>query len=166
MNTRETFWERVHEALDARRDPLDDERVQTELESAPELLDELATLQRSFDGLRVKAPGIALRRAAAGKRVAAAALVLVMGALLLRFAVDATRPDVDTSTATPAIVEGPSASVLSFQVTLIDESPTERVVTEFDGRTTTVTREYFGAPRTNDSSPSFFASLTTHVPSR
>jgi hypothetical protein len=48
MNDHNEFWARVNAALDARRDPLEDARVQQLLEREPELLDEFAALQRTL----------------------------------------------------------------------------------------------------------------------
>ncbi|MCC6407459.1 MAG: hypothetical protein IT453_09845 [Planctomycetes bacterium] len=46
MKTDTEFWNAVNAALDERRDPLADERVQDELAEHPERLDELLVLQR------------------------------------------------------------------------------------------------------------------------
>jgi len=53
-----SFWQRVQEHLDARRDPLDDPEVQRFLEGNPQHLEEYAELQQGLRALQpVAGPG-------------------------------------------------------------------------------------------------------------
>jgi hypothetical protein len=69
-----SFWERAHEHLDARRDPLDDPDVQCFLEQNPHHLEEFAALQQ---GLRALGPAFGPRR----RKVPWAAAAIVFCAL-------------------------------------------------------------------------------------
>lgn len=90
MNERTTkFWERVHAALDERRDPYADARVAEELAMRPELLEALAEMLNSIEALE-KTPEIvvqARKRRPLARHAAAAALMVAaggVGALVLR----------------------------------------------------------------------------------
>lgn len=52
MNRRNDFWERVDEAWDARRDPLEDAALQRLISEDPGLLDELRRVERGLCELR------------------------------------------------------------------------------------------------------------------
>lgn len=52
----DSFWERVNEALDARRDPLEDPLVQRAIEADPSRLDELRRLEDVLSALPTRAP--------------------------------------------------------------------------------------------------------------
>lgn len=78
------FWERVHAALDERRDPYADPRIAGELAERPELLEPLAELLDSLSKLE-RAPKVVVRARARRSvaRFAAAAVVLVAVVLLV-----------------------------------------------------------------------------------
>lgn len=90
MNERTTkFWERVHAALDERRDPYADPRVAGELAQRPELLEPLAELLHSLEALERRPEIVVQARARRPMaRLAAAAVVLVavgaVGVLVMR----------------------------------------------------------------------------------
>lgn len=71
------IWQRIHQHLDARRDPLDDPEVQRFLEQNPEHLEEFAKLQ---EGLRALAPALGPRRRQM-PWAAAAAVACALGVL-------------------------------------------------------------------------------------
>jgi len=70
-SSRNEFWERVNAALDARRDPLEDARVQQLLEREPDLLDELAALQLTLSATRDVTHSASLAHAPARRRTSA-----------------------------------------------------------------------------------------------
>lgn len=72
-----SFWQRVQEHLDNRRDPLDDPEVRCFLEESPRHLEEFAGLQ---DGLRALRPVMG-RRHRRIPWVAAAVLLCALGLL-------------------------------------------------------------------------------------
>ncbi|NUP96802.1 MAG: hypothetical protein HUU28_11625 [Planctomycetaceae bacterium] len=74
------FWERVHAALDERRDPYADPRVAQELAERPELLEPLAELLHSLEALeRTPELVVQARKRRPMARFAAAAVVLATG---------------------------------------------------------------------------------------
>jgi len=74
VSGREAFWEHVHAALDARRDPLDLPEVHRRLAEEPELLGELAALRAGLDLLAIHRRRRIRSFAAAASLVALAAL--------------------------------------------------------------------------------------------
>jgi hypothetical protein len=120
------FWERVNAALDARRDPLEDARVQQLLEREPELLDELATLQLTlndtFDparrGVRVRAAGPARRRASAVVGWAALAAGFAVIVVAARWnAPEPRSPESAQAPAAPEFRTEPVIALLEFRAT-------------------------------------------------
>ena len=83
MMDTDAFWALVHDHLDARRDPLDDVRVQLYLSNHAELLEEFANLTHAVDTLwSPPATRTPLRRHIAG---VAAIVLLALGAGLYGF---------------------------------------------------------------------------------
>lgn len=172
MKTHE-FWQRVNEALDARRDPLDDEAIQRELEQSPELLEEFASLRSGLEVIATSTPTSAAPRVARSRRVAAAAALLLGCGATVWFLTHKSAPEAPSNSteALPTFTALPCDTVLAFSASITVETPYERVVTEYDGLatdhpTTTVSREQFAAPHANPPSPYFFASITTQSSSR
>ena len=83
MNDREEYWTRVQAALDARRDPLEDEAVQRWLLEHPHDVDELAQLRASLHRVE-RVPSPRSRRRVAVLTVAAAGITVVLLAWSLR----------------------------------------------------------------------------------
>lgn len=124
--SRNEFWERVNAALDARRDPLEDARVQQLLEREPELLDELATLQVTLNttvdaahrGAQVRAAEPARRRASAV--VGWVALAAGFAAIVVAARWNASEPRSPESAQVPAPLEfrtEPVIALLEFHAT-------------------------------------------------
>lgn len=124
--SRNEFWERVNAALDARRDPLEDARVQQLLEREPELLDELATLQVTLNttvdaahrGAQVRAAEPARRRASAV--VGWVALAAGFAAIVVAARWNASEPRSPESAQVPAPLEfrtEPVIALLEFRAT-------------------------------------------------
>jgi hypothetical protein len=101
-------WQRIHEHLDARRDPLEDPEVRRFLEENPDQLEEFAELQR---GLRALAPVFAPRR----RKVPWVAAALVICALGVSWLLAPGNTDLPT----PDIAHG--GRVLKAEVTIVIE---------------------------------------------
>ena len=61
MNTNESFWRRVNDALDERRDPLEDSEVQRLVLDEPGLLDELERVNRRLGRLEARRTSVLAR---------------------------------------------------------------------------------------------------------
>ncbi len=104
-----SFWQRVQEHLDTRRDPLDDPEVRCFLEGNPQHLEELAELQHGLRALQpVAGPG---RR----RKVPWVAAAVVLGALGLLWIL---RPG-NGELPTPDIAEG--GRILEADITIVLE---------------------------------------------
>lgn len=139
--SRNEFWERVNAALDARRDPLEDARVQQLLEREPGLLDELATLQLTLDTTRDAARrGAGLRTAGPARRRASAvvgwaALAAGFAAIVVAARWNAPEPRPIESAQAPAPVEfrtEPVIALLEFRVTFTRRTGDEVHTTTHD----------------------------------
>jgi hypothetical protein len=120
------FWERVNAALDARRDPLEDARVQQLLEREPELLDELVALQLTLNTTvdaarrcaRVRAAGPARRRASAVVGWAALAAGFAVIVVAARWnAPEPRSPESAQAPAAPEFRTEPVIALLEFRAT-------------------------------------------------
>jgi hypothetical protein len=135
----DSFWEQVNAALDARRDPLEDPRVQQLLTERPERFAQLAAMRSGL--ARVARTG---RRRVLLRTLAAAVVLIVAVPLGPRV----TRQAKGTQTTTAAIatpdtgrehaaaLEAPVAAlqVLAFRAEVTVEGPQGRRTTTFDGR--------------------------------
>jgi hypothetical protein len=109
----DALWPAVHEALDARRDPLDDPRVVAALEAAPERLAEVAALRAGLRALPADSKG-PRRHALPLAPLAAAALLIAAG-----FWPRAQAP-------APAASPAPPVGVLLASASVSRSSPTVR----------------------------------------
>lgn len=149
MSRVELFWERVHAALDQRRDPLGDAEVRALLVDEPELLGELVTLR---DSLQRVASSQRRRRA---PRIALAAAVLACAGF-------ATWLALEREVEQPKLLARANAAagrVLSFEVSVTSESPELRTISRFDGQLVATSREALAPPRVLErtSPPRFIA---------
>jgi hypothetical protein len=149
VSARDPFWEQVHAALDARRDPLEDPRVQQLLAERPERLTDLAAVRSGL--ARVARAG----RRRARRRVATAAAAVALLAVGFAAALRATHPSSSASEAgSPEVVADvgmepvtvpPIActplQVLAFRAEVTVEGPRGRRTSAFDGRQATVRSE-------------------------
>ena len=101
-------WRRIHEHLDARRDPLDDPEVRRFLEENPDQLERFAELQH---GLRALAPVFGARR----RRIPWVAAALVICALGVSWLL----AQEDDQLPTPDIA--PGGKVLEADITIVLE---------------------------------------------
>lgn len=129
MNTRGAFWKHVNEALDERRDPLEDANVQRLVGEEPELLDELRRLDRGL--------GLAIRVRPTRPifiAVAAALLVVSFGTwLVARESSGTVVPyGVDDSSGRVALRDVPACRVLYSRVSVshVDERGTETITSD------------------------------------
>jgi hypothetical protein len=169
VSGRDPFWERVHAALDAHADPLDDAEVQRLLAQQPERLAELAALRSGL--AQVTRAG---RRRVQLRALAAALVLLVAVPLGLRATRQATgtRGAVAPITAAgagmgppavPAIHAAP-LQVLAFRAEVTVEGPRgrrTRVFEDLDGRGSTVRTE--AGPGAEDV-PLFVATVSVALP--
>jgi hypothetical protein len=163
MKRDENFTAWVQQALDERRDPLEDERIQDAIVADPERLEELERLLARIRGLRDPA-----RRRRLRTFLVAATLVILAALGLQRLAERADRavelatgpgsatsaplertsaPRVDAgalaATARPAGL--PEGRVLSFEWEIVRETPEERRLTLVDAHGTTTRTEFLPA---------------------
>jgi hypothetical protein len=134
MNTNTEFWERVHLALDERRDPLEDDGIQDAIASDPRLLDELLLLQ-----LRLAR----LPSARASRRVVrvAAAAAVVIAAASLAFTLSRTHNEAVPAVARTPITPPARSEIIDFELTIVTERPGERDTVVIDRTGTRRTRE-------------------------
>lgn len=104
MKDRDEFWDHVNAALDERRDPFADPRVQRAVLEQSELLFELERLDR-----RLTFAGSPARRGSLALTLTAAALLVAIGAWALR-------PERRAESARVAESPVPSARVLSSRI--------------------------------------------------
>ena len=158
MNDTELFWQRVNAALDERRDPLADERVQTLVAEDPARLDELLALRERIAHLPASSP-----RRRISKVASLAAAVLAVGAAAW-FALRRPKEQV-ASTPTVAnaatVSSDPRSCVISFEAHVVIESDNTRSTIDFDGEHVVRAREVFSEPSGDDgvSRPAFIASI-------
>ena len=132
----ERIWERVHSALDERRDPLTDEHVLVELEQDPEAQAQLAALLGSVARLERERP---VERAPRRRVMPLAATALAAG-LAATLAVwlllpmrKAESPDAGpVAHATPATPTPPRSRVLAFSIS-VERDGAQRTETWSDG---------------------------------
>ena len=163
MSAGDPFWGAVDAALDARRDPLEDPRVQQLLAERPERLAQLAALRS--DLAQVARAG----RRRVALRAAAAALVL---AVAIPLALRVTHQGAGTQDAAAAIATADARTehasaleasveplqVLAFRAEVTVEGPQGRRTTTFDGRRASLQSE----ARSQDQDVPYFVA-TTHV---
>lgn len=169
MSAGDPFWEAVDAALDARRDPLEDARVQQLLAERPEQLAQLAALRSGLD--RVTRAG----RRRVLRRTLAAALVL---AVAIPLGLRVTRPvagvadEVAPITTADAETEPPAASgihplplqVLAFRAEVTVDGPggrRTRVSRGLDGHGATVHAQ---ACSEGGGGPLFVATVSVALP--
>lgn len=144
----ERFWRRVDEALDARRDPLDDPAVRDELLAHPELLEDFARVTAALAAVSAAAPLAAApadgTAAVARPRRRAAALVAVVAVVLFVVVVTAAvamqlgggarsqpaGPDLSDLSALPDLA--PAGGVLSYRCRSYTRSAAGRISREVD----------------------------------
>lgn len=140
MTTNIEFWERVHLALDERRDPLEDEGVQDAIAGEPALLDELEVLRAR---LRALPPQRARSRRSLAAMAAAA--VIAAGAIalyLLRAPSAAVGPIAELAAPTPTSFV--RDEIVDFELTITTERPGVRDTVVIDPAGTRQTRRMFG----------------------
>ena len=167
MSTNIEFWERVHRALDERRDPLEDAGVQDAIAREPRLLDELFLLRARLDALPAARERVRFPRTAAA---AVIAIALGIGAFRLLRATAVVEPDIVADTPHPSppddAIAAPSdaapnvvtpsvaladpqvaiakSEILDFQLSITTERPGERDTVVIDRYGTRRTREFVG----------------------
>lgn len=141
MSTREAFWKHVNEALDERRDPLDDENVQRLVAEAPELLREVSRLESGLERASRERP----RRSLVGAVAAALLVVSLATWLLARHSPDAASiVAIENSGVGPAVREQSVSRVLSFELSVsrVGERGTETITCDgFERSRTLVARD-------------------------
>jgi hypothetical protein len=144
------FWERVHDCLDRRCDPLDDAGVREWLLANPERLEEIANLREGLAALArsggsIETGGRARRRRAwRGVAAVVAAALIVVVTILARARRDV--PDVGHQPSEP-----PAAGrILEYRIMLVTEGRGERVETVIGPEDRTVTRSVRIEPRSDD----------------
>ena len=154
MKHDERLWELVQAALDERRDPLADARVQEQLAAEPERLEELLALRERLQLVGGAARPRRSRRVAAAAALVLAGLGLIAAAFLLRggsgsieVAHGASVPNqvAEAPAEAPVSDSGPASAsrVLAFRAEVTHETPNGRTVTVFDGSRTRRSRESF-----------------------
>jgi len=123
IGSRAEFWDAVHAALDARRDPLGDAAVVAWLTEHPEDLDAALRLDRSLRALG-RAPRRRARPFVVAAATAAAAALVVVFALR-------------RSPATPR----PASAIVDYHLRITTETPTARDVVACDNGTCVRERE-------------------------
>ena len=157
MNDNELFWERVNAALDERRDPLRDERVQMLVAEDPARLEELLALRERVATLADSRPRRRISRVAAAAVVviAAASVWFVENTVPQQFV-----PDSALATATPNATNESGTNccgtVFSFHAHIVTESADSRTTIDFDGERVLRSREVF-SPSNDDAARSQLA---------
>jgi len=128
-----SVWTSVHNALDARRDPLDDPAVIAALEAAPEMLAEIAALRAGLRALPSSRTAKRMRLLPLALTAAAAALAFMMWPTGQGSApsepMTASLTDVSPTAPTPALEAAPPrgrilfASAVTAQASTLIPSP-------------------------------------------
>ena len=156
MSDNEVFWEHVHAALDERRDPLADERVQLLVAEDPTRLDELLALRERVANLPASRPRRRLAKVAAVAAVVLVAATAAWFALRNRHEQAATAPPVASESLASR------SCVISFQARVVTESADTRSTIDFDGEHVTRSHEFFSESNGDDPTrpqPTFVASI-------